>query len=257
MDIGQSNIVELVANAVRTSTVTGTGVDIRAYGGTGQVVLQSSAATAGTSPTLDVKIQESADNVLAVAQVETFDTVADSSDSLDGTYFLLYDEDGSVAVWIDTDDSGTTIPTGASAADRALEVTTIATDAIDSTVATAVAAVINADSKFASTATNETVTVTHATAGAVSVGADGDAGFITFAATTAGTDLSYSDISGATFSQVTDGADASEMVALNITDAKRYVRVIGTIGGTSTPTFGFGVSLVAVRESGRNASQDV
>ena len=199
----------------------------------------------------------SSTNVLATAQVETFSTVADSSDSLDGTYFLLYDEDGSVAVWIDTDDSGTTIPTGASAADRALEVTTIATDATDSTVATAVAAVINADSKFTSSASSEVVTVTHATAGAVADGADGDTGFTAFTVTTNGTDLSYTDVSGATFSQVTDAADACQMVAIKPDELKEYIRVIGTIGGTSTPTFGFSVVAVTELESGRNASQDV
>ena len=67
----------------------------------------------------------------------------------------------------------------------------------------------------------------------------------------------YTDISGAAFSEVTDAADATEMISLNIDETKQYIRVVGTIGGTSTPTFGFGVTMVAMRESGRNASQDV
>lgn len=129
----------------------------------------------------------------AIAQIETFVAPADSSDSLDGTYFLLYDENGSVAIWIDTDNSGTTIPVGASAADRAIEVTTIATDATASTVATALAAIINADSKFSASASGATVTVTHATAGAVSEAEDGDTGITSITVTTEGADDDESD----------------------------------------------------------------
>lgn len=124
----------------------------------------------------------------AIAQVETFTTRADASDDLDGTYILLNDEDGSVAVWIDTDNSGTTIPTGASAADRALECTGIATDDTAAAVATAIASTINADSKFAASAVGAVVTVTHATAGAVADGEDGDATFTAFTVTTNGSD---------------------------------------------------------------------
>lgn len=252
-----ANIIELAPNAVRTSTLTGTGVDIRSYGGDAQVILQSSAATNGSSPTLTCKLQESDDNVLLTAQIETFTAVADSSASLDGTYMTLYDEDGSVGVWIDVDNSGTTIPAGASAADRALEVTGVVTDATANAVATQMASTINGDSKFSASATNAVVTVTHATGGDVSDGTAGDTGFTSFTVTTNGADLSYADISGATFSQVTDAADATEMIPLNIDETKRYVRLIGTIGGSSTPTFGFGVAMVACREAGRNASQDV
>lgn len=132
MELSQVNVVELAATAQRTSTLTATGVDVRSYDGIAQIILTSSAATAGTSPTLDVKIQE--------------------SDSLG---------------------SG------------------------------------------------------------------------------------YTDISGAAFAQVTDAADSTQMIALNIGEHKQYLRVIGTIGGTATPTFQFGVVMVANRESGRNASQSV
>lgn len=123
----------------------------------------------------------------SVAQIETFTTVADVADSLDGTFFQLSDEDGTVGIWIDTDDSGTTIPAGASALDRALEVTTIATNDTAEDVATKVAAVINADSKFSASAVGAVVTVTHATAGAVGDGVDGDTGFTAFTVTTNGT----------------------------------------------------------------------
>jgi hypothetical protein len=132
MNLTQANVLELAGNAVRTSTLTGTGVDVSELAGVVQVVLQSSAATSGTTPTLDVKLQESS--------------------TLGG---------------------------------------------------------------------------------------------------------SYTDIVGATFAQVTDAADSTEMIAVKIDAVKSFVRVVGTIDGTATPTFGFGVALVGVNQAGRNSSQAV
>lgn len=131
MNIQRANIVELAANAARTSTLTGTGVDIRKYAGYGQVVLQSSAGT-GTNPTLNVKLQHA-------------DTVGGS----------------------------------------------------------------------------------------------------------------YTDITGAVFAEVTDAADSTQMIQLPVDEVKPFIKVIGTIAGTDTPTFSFGVSLVAISKAGRNASQAV
>ena len=51
----------LAAAARRTSTLTGTGIDVLAYEGVALVVLNASAGT-GTTPTLDVKLQHSDDN---------------------------------------------------------------------------------------------------------------------------------------------------------------------------------------------------
>ena len=51
----------LAAAARRTSTLTGTGIDVLAYEGVALVVLNASAGT-GTNPTLDVKLQHSDDN---------------------------------------------------------------------------------------------------------------------------------------------------------------------------------------------------
>lgn len=132
MRIEQANVVELAANAERTSTLTATGVDVKDYDGTVQLILMSTAATAGTNPTLNVKIQES--------------------------------------------------------------------DAVGS---------------------------------------------------------GYEDVSGAAFAEVTDAADVTEMISLKIGELKRYIRVVGTIAGTSTPTFAFGVCMVGCLHAGRNASQAV
>ena len=62
-DIGASlTPLTLLTPATRTTTATGTGVDLKnAYQGLAAVVL-ANGATSGTSPTMDVKIQDSADN---------------------------------------------------------------------------------------------------------------------------------------------------------------------------------------------------
>jgi hypothetical protein len=53
--------VELLPAARRTSTTNGSGVDVRDYHGRGKVTLSTGTVT-GTTPTQDVKIQDSADN---------------------------------------------------------------------------------------------------------------------------------------------------------------------------------------------------
>lgn len=61
-DMGsQLTAVNLLPTAARTTTANGTGVDMQARRGTALVVLDS-AAGSGTTPTLDLKLQDSADN---------------------------------------------------------------------------------------------------------------------------------------------------------------------------------------------------
>ena len=54
----------------------------------------------------------------------------------------------------------------------------------------------------------------------------------------------FTDISGATFTQVTDSAQALEKISINTNDVKRYLRAVGTIGGSSSPAFTYSVALV-------------
>ena len=72
--------------------------------------------------------------------------VADVADSLDGKYFILADSAGTVAFWIDVDNSGTVEP--AHGADRSIEITTIATGDAIGTVGTAVYNAVTGDSEF-------------------------------------------------------------------------------------------------------------
>ena len=112
-----------------------------------------------------------------VKHVASITTVADVSDSLDGKYFVLYDDEGSVAFWIDTDNSGTTIPGGAAVYDRFVEITTINTNDSDGAVAQKVKAAVDADLKFSATVLGAVVTVTYSTVGAHGAAAAGSSGF--------------------------------------------------------------------------------
>ena len=107
-----------------------------------------------------------ADPVTAVAEVSTITTVADVAGSLDGKYFVLYDDAGSVGVWFDVDNNGTTIPGGASACTRAIEITGVATGDSASTVASVLQAALDADAKFSASVLTNVVTVTNSVAGA-------------------------------------------------------------------------------------------
>jgi len=58
----------------------------------------------------------------------------------------------------------------------------------------------------------------------------------------------YADISGATFAQITTVA-GTEAIAINVSNCDVFVRAIGTIGGTDTPTFDFGVTIYGVKKA--------
>lgn len=79
-------------------------------------------------------------------ETQTITTVADVSDSLDGTYVTLEGNSGTWAIWIDTDDSGTAEPSHG--LDDSVEVTGIATDDTAAAVAAAIYAALIADTDF-------------------------------------------------------------------------------------------------------------
>ena len=53
----------------------------------------------------------------------------------------------------------------------------------------------------------------------------------------------WADVTGATFVQVT-ASTAIEKITLNSSACKRYIRYVGTLGGTSTPTFNSSATLI-------------
>lgn len=64
-------------------------------------------------------------------------------------------------------------------------------------------------------------------------------------------DSTYEDVTSGAFSQVTDAAETAgvKVMKLNVSDLKRYLRIVGTIAGT-TPSFDFGVELVGITKAG-------
>lgn len=126
------------------------------------------------------------DNVGGVPAQHSF-SVVDSA-SLDGTYFILYDQNGSVAFWYDVDNSGTTIPAGAQVANRAVQIDGVLTGHPDTTVAALTSAKIALDSQFSTSAVaGITFTITDAANGARLNPIEGDSGF-TITQTTTGVD---------------------------------------------------------------------
>ena len=58
----------------------------------------------------------------------------------------------------------------------------------------------------------------------------------------------YTDLSGATFTQVVDAA-SMQTLAINKDSSKRFIRIVQTIGGSS-PTFTFSINLIGVKKYG-------
>ena len=144
--------------------------------------------------------------------------VADVTDSLDGTYFVIYAQGGdSYGIWIDTDDSGTAEPAGATAADNQLEVTTIATNDDAATVAAAIQGAIDGDAGGAADDFevvdngDDTITIYTLTAGAMTDTTEdaGDSGFTV--ALTDGTDTGAALDADLECSLLSVGSDVVDM----------------------------------------------
>ena len=58
----------------------------------------------------------------------------------------------------------------------------------------------------------------------------------------------YGDLSGATFTQVTDAASV-QTLEVNKDECKRFIKIVQTVGGSS-PVFVYGVSLIAAKKYG-------
>lgn len=106
--------------------------------------------------------------------------------NLDGRYFKLSDSGGTIGVWFDVDDSGTTIPDGAAALTRSIEVTTVTSGMTATEVASVLAAALQADGAFTSTSSEGIVTVTQSVAGVVANCSQETTTFSDFTITTGG-----------------------------------------------------------------------
>ena len=63
-------------------------------------------------------------------------------------------------------------------------------------------------------------------------------------------DSTYADVTDGAFTQVTDEAETAgiQVMKVNVSDLKQYLRVIGTVGGT-TPSFDYGVEFVGIKKA--------
>jgi hypothetical protein len=144
---------------------------------------------------------------VAVAEITDVTCVADSSDSLDGTYFWLFTASKSYYVWYNTSggsatDPNPTLPIGAPVTKVGIEIA-LTTGDTAAAVGNATQTAINAETDFNATDDDAgLVTITHVTAGAVMDAEDGDTLF-TIEVTTPGTDatgaqwIDYTPIAGA------------------------------------------------------------
>ena len=57
----------------------------------------------------------------------------------------------------------------------------------------------------------------------------------------------WADIAGAAFTQVTNAAPSAQAVKFNASAARRHIRAVATVGGT-TPSFACAVSLVGKKQ---------
>ena len=111
------------------------------------------------------------------AEVTRVKCVADSSDSLDGKYFDIYGAGGKTEVWIDTDNSGTSAPSGSGSYVQVIEVTEIETNDTAEAVAIAVAEAVGDHANFTTRVEGETVIITTQHEATFTNASDGDTGF--------------------------------------------------------------------------------
>lgn len=102
-------------------------------------------------------------------------TLGTANITLDGKYFTIYDDVGSVAVWFDVGNNNTTEPFHG--AQRSIKVTSINPGDSANTVAAAIAAAVNPDSKFNASALGAVITITNTLNGNVSDALAGTSGF--------------------------------------------------------------------------------
>ena len=126
-------------------------------------------------------------DVVGTPTVYTVDTVADVGGSLHQTYFIIYDAQGSVAVWYDVDNAGA--PPPPHGANRAIKVANVVTGDSANTVATKTGATLQNDNAFSIGVIGNQITITNNVDGAFSAGTSNTSGF------TVGTSAGTADVS--------------------------------------------------------------
>ena len=150
-------------------------------------ILANAGGGAWTQAVLKPSTSTEANNIYSFAlkfsstgtgpEVTRIKCVADVSDSLNGKYFDIYGAGGKTEVWIDTDNSGTSAPSGSGSYAQTIEVTEIETNDSAEAVAIAVAEAVGDHANFTTRVEGETVIITDAASASRTNASDGDTGF--------------------------------------------------------------------------------
>lgn len=165
--------------AIKVATVaTGDSANVVATK-TGQALALDNAFSIGVI-TNQITITNTQNGALSAASAGTsgftVGTTAGTPDvTIDGKYFIIYDDEGSVAVWFDVGNDST--PEPFHGADRSIRVDGLSYGASANTVASAIVAVVNPDIKFIASALGNVVTITRAFDGNVPSSSAGTSGF--------------------------------------------------------------------------------
>ncbi len=116
-------------------------------------------------------------DVVGTPTVYTADTVADVGGSLHQTYFIVYDSQGSVAVWYDVNNTGAVPP--AAGTNRYIKVATVVTGDSANNVATKTGQALSLDNAFSVGVIGNQITITNIVNGSLPVPSNGTSGFTT------------------------------------------------------------------------------
>jgi uncharacterized phage protein gp47/JayE len=105
----------------------------------------------------------------------TATTPGTATASLNGKYFTIHDQNGSVAVWFDTDNRGTVEPLHG--ANRSIKVSTIISGDSATNVASKIATAVNADADFTASNLGAVITITNTSTGNMPDATSGTSGF--------------------------------------------------------------------------------
>lgn len=133
------------------------------------------AASLTTPGTPEIDTITTIADVVGTPTTYTVTTVADVAGSLDGTYFIVYDTIGSVAVWFDLDNNGT--PEPPHGAYRSIKVANALTGSSANSMASAIYQTMLLDGAFNVFAIGNQVTITNKQNGALANGSAGTSGF--------------------------------------------------------------------------------
>jgi uncharacterized phage protein gp47/JayE len=132
-------------------------------------------ATATSPGAAEVTTVTTIADVVGTPTSYSFNTVADIGGSLHQTYFIIYDSQGSVAVWYDVNNTGAVPPSAGT--NRYIKVATVVTGDSANNVATKTGQAIALDNAFTTTVITNNITITNIVNGSFTAGSNGTSGF--------------------------------------------------------------------------------